>query len=52
MQIAIIKLSDEEVKQLQEMVNNGWATDFETKLYYHIYNLSLQDAESTVNSFI
>jgi hypothetical protein len=52
MQIAILKLSNEEVKQLQEMVNNGWATEWEVKLYRHVYNLSEQDVNEPVKSFI
>ena len=50
--VCIVVLSDEEVEHLQKMVREGWATDIESKMYYHVYNLNEQDLEESVNSWI
>ena len=50
--IIVLKLSKEEYLKLLEMVNNGWATDFEKLIYFHCYGLSVQDQNTTIASFI
>ncbi len=50
--VVILKLSEYDATLLQKMIKEGWATEFEKKMYYNTYSLNEQDQADSVASYI
>lgn len=50
--IALLKITDEELAHLQKMVREGWATDIEAKLWQHVSSMSYEARQDSINSFL
>lgn len=50
--IIVMKLTKEQYKQLQEMVNNGWSTDFEKAIYFNCFGMGEVEQKTSIAEWV